>query len=70
MSEVADRAPALVRGILMAWLSAVWMVLEASITVGAGVLARSVALEELPSVRRTDPGSSREMTHLSRISIS
>ena len=44
MSSVVDRAPQLERGILVEWLSAAWMVLEAIAAVVAGVLAHSVAL--------------------------
>jgi divalent metal cation (Fe/Co/Zn/Cd) transporter len=44
MSTVVDRVPALERGILIEWLSAAWMVLEAVVAVAAGVLAHSVAL--------------------------
>lgn len=44
MSTVVDRVPQLQRGILIEWLSAAWMVLEAVVAVVAGVLAHSVAL--------------------------
>jgi divalent metal cation (Fe/Co/Zn/Cd) transporter len=44
MSTVAERAPALQRGILIEWFSIVWMVLEAAVAIVAGVLAHSVAL--------------------------
>ncbi len=44
MSSVVDHAPQLERGILVEWLSAAWMVVEAVVAVTAGVLAHSVAL--------------------------
>ena len=44
MSTIAERAPALQRGILIEWLSVAWMVLEAAVAIVAGALAHSVAL--------------------------
>lgn len=44
MASDYSRGSQLVRGILIEWLSAVWMVIEAIAAVLAGVLARSVAL--------------------------
>src|SRR5208283_641053 len=44
MASDSGRGSQLARGILIEWLSAVWMVIEAIAAVLAGVLARSVAL--------------------------
>lgn len=41
MSEVADRAPALGRGVLIEWLSAGCLVFEVAVAVAAGVFSYS-----------------------------